>query len=161
MTREEAIEYIKSRCIGSATERDGTQWSDAMWTAIEALQDLSKPNNTCEVDLISRQDAIDALMNDSDWADAIPTIKSLPSADRPTVDKEYLIDLIQEAVYDGEACAKLMDLVDRPTGEWIDYSDEGYVECPFCHSATNCDGNKDELHFCFSCGAKMKGGDDE
>ena len=111
-------------------------------------------------DYISRQDAIDALMNDSDWADAIPTIKSLPSADRPTVDKEYLIDLIQEAVYDGEACAKLMDLVDRPTGEWIDYSDEGYVECPFCHSATNCDGNKDELHFCFSCGAKM-GGDAE
>lgn len=31
-------------------------------------------------DTISRQDAIDALMNDSDWADAIPTIKSLPSA---------------------------------------------------------------------------------
>lgn len=53
-------------------------------------------------------------------------------------------------------------LQDRPTGRWIDYSDEGYVECPFCHSATNCDGNKDELHFCFSCGAKMnKGGDDE
>lgn len=38
--------------------------------------------------------------------------------DRPTVDREYLIDLIQEAVYDGEACAKLIDLVDRPTG-WI------------------------------------------
>lgn len=52
-------------------------------------------------------------------------------------------------------------LQDRPTGRWIDYSDEGYVECPFCHSATNCDGNKDELHFCFSCGAKMEGGDDE
>ena len=34
--------------------------------------------------LIKRQDAIDALMNDSDWADAIPTIKSLPSADRST-----------------------------------------------------------------------------
>lgn len=31
-------------------------------------------------DTISRQDTIDALMNDSDWADAIPTIKSLPSA---------------------------------------------------------------------------------
>lgn len=40
MNREEAIKYIKSRCIGSAEERDGTQWSDAMWTAIEAL---SKP----------------------------------------------------------------------------------------------------------------------
>lgn len=39
MTREEAIKYIKSRCIGSTEERDGTQWSEAMWTAIEALVD--------------------------------------------------------------------------------------------------------------------------
>lgn len=35
-------------------------------------------------DSISRQDAIDALMNDSDWADAIPTIKSLPSSESKT-----------------------------------------------------------------------------
>lgn len=41
-------------------------------------------------------------------------------------------------------------------GKWLDYSDEGYVECPFCHSATNCDGNKDELHYCFSCGAELR-----
>ena len=33
---------------------------------------------------ISRQDTIDALMNDSDWADAIPTIKSLPSSESKT-----------------------------------------------------------------------------
>lgn len=33
---------------------------------------------------------------------------------------------------------------------------EGYVECPFCHSATNCEDNKDELHYCFSCGARME-----
>ena len=100
MTREEAIEYIKSKCIGSETERDRTQWSDAMWTAIEALQDLSKPNNTCEVDLISRQDAIDALMNDSDWADAIPTIKSLPSADRPTDEEDQLKFYYVESIDD-------------------------------------------------------------
>ena len=43
------------------------------------------------------------------------------------------------------------------TGKWIDHRDEGYVECPFCRSATNCDGNIDELHYCFSCGAKMDG----
>ena len=49
----------------------------------------------------------------------------------------------------------------RPKGEWVDYTEDGYVECPFCHSATTCDGNKDELHFCFSCGADMKGADDE
>ena len=46
---------------------------------------------------------------------------------------------------------------ERKKGKWIDYSDEGFVECPFCHSATNCDGNKEELHFCFSCGADMRG----
>ena len=45
----------------------------------------------------------------------------------------------------------------RPQGEWIDYSDDGFVECPFCGSCTTCKGNKDELHFCFSCGADMRG----
>ena len=42
------------------------------------------------------------------------------------------------------------------TGHWIDHSDEGYVKCPICGSATNCDGNIADLHFCFSCGAKME-----
>ena len=50
-----------------------------------------------------------------------------------------------------------LDHIKPNAGEWIDYSDEGYVECSFCHSATTCDGNKDELHFCFSCGADMRG----
>ena len=42
------------------------------------------------------------------------------------------------------------------TGHWIDNSDEGYVECSNCGSATNCDGNIADLHFCFSCGAEME-----
>jgi hypothetical protein len=41
------------------------------------------------------------------------------------------------------------------TGYWIDHSDEGYVECPFCDHATTCDDNIDELHYCFYCGARM------
>jgi len=41
------------------------------------------------------------------------------------------------------------------TGYWIDHSDEGYVECPFCDHATNCEDNIDELHYCFYCGARM------
>ena len=45
-----------------------------------------------------------------------------------------------------------------PQGEWIDYSEEGFVECPFCHKATTCEDNIDELHYCWNCGAKMKGG---
>lgn len=43
----------------------------------------------------------------------------------------------------------------RKKGKWIDHSDEGYVECSECGSCTNCDGNINNLHFCFSCGAKM------
>ena len=44
----------------------------------------------------------------------------------------------------------------RPKGHWIDHSDDGYVECPKCGSATNCDGNIADLHFCFSCGAELE-----
>ena len=62
MTREEAVKYIKSRCIGSANERDGTKWSDAMWTAIEALSNADQRTKHIEsVELISKQDAIDAM----------------------------------------------------------------------------------------------------
>lgn len=49
---------------------------------------------------------------------------------------------------------------ERKVGKWIDHSDDGYVECPFCGNATNCDDNIDELHYCFSCGAKMRGEED-
>jgi len=46
----------------------------------------------------------------------------------------------------------------RPKGEWKKCPDEGFVECPFCEYATNCDDNIDELHFCFFCGAELKKG---
>ena len=46
-------------------------------------------------------------------------------------------------------------LEERPKGKWIDYQNEGFVECPFCGSTTNCEDNKDELHYCFSCVAQM------
>ena len=52
---------------------------------------------------------------------------------------------------------QLVSAQPQRTGRWIDHVEDGYVECPFCHSATNCDGNKEELHFCFSCGARMEG----
>ena len=53
------------------------------------------------------------------------------------------------------------DVVARKTGKWISYIEDGYLECPFCGAATNCDGDESELHFCFSCGAKMIGGNDD
>ena len=43
------------------------------------------------------------------------------------------------------------------TGRWIDHSeDEGYLECPICGCLTNCNGNKEELHYCWNCGAAMR-----
>lgn len=82
---------------------------------------------------------------------------------RPTGDKEHLIDLIQEAVYDGEACAKLIDLVDRPTGEWIEdkYCDQHCI-CSNCggSSGTQFDGVQLiplKTKFCPNCGAYMRG----
>lgn len=53
------------------------------------------------------------------------------------------------------------DVVERKTGKWIDYTEDGFVECPFCGAATNCDGEVSELHYCFNCGAQMIGGDDD
>lgn len=142
------------------------------------------PTNT-PTDLISRQVAIDALgeepeiWNDTEeewayrnaWVEHISAIKSLPSADRPTVDKEYLINLIQGAVYDGEACEKLIDLVDRPTGECRTCGrnadnggvhEDGRTKCPIQeHYALLLDGYC-HLYEPYDCGAKMyKGGDDE
>lgn len=66
---------------------------------------------------------------------------------------KYIVDIHGEIEGDYDIIKKYDD---PKTGKWIDYSDEGYIECPFCHSATNCNDNKDELHYCFSCGAELR-----
>lgn len=96
MTREEAIEKLHWFALDNRDKQ-------IIDTAIEALtsQNLTKPNNTCEVDLISRQAAIDALAKmmpksytpdgshpaDEEifraqeiFADCIETLEILPSA---------------------------------------------------------------------------------
>ena len=90
MNRQEAIKILKHSCdyiglLPSEFWDSDAGIIEAIDMAIEALmQESRKVTQESTQDQISRQDAIDALMNDSDWADAIPTIKSLPSADRPT-----------------------------------------------------------------------------
>ena len=97
-------------------------------------------------DLIYRQQAIEALGEEPEvWTDSDAEI-----AER----NQWRMDVAAiKAVPPAQP--------ERKKGRWIDYTDEGYVECPFCHSATNCDDNKDELHFCFWCGARMNGGEEE
>ena len=90
------------------------------------------------MELISREDAIDALckavdnkgMFEGEWLYTDEFVKVMQSL--PTIDE-------------------------RKEGEWIDHSDEGYVECPFCGSLTTCEDNIDGLRYCFNCGARMKG----
>ena len=77
------------------------------------------------------------------------------------------IEVTHQEMYDKgfrEGYGKAMYEVDqkRQHGVWRDYSDEGYVECPFCEHATNCDDNIEELHYCFFCGAELrKSGEEE
>lgn len=81
------------------------------------------------------------------------------------IDNRY--DITWKDDYEGgikDACTDILEEINKMptiepecTGRWIEYVEDGYVECPFCHSATNCDGNISELHFCFSCGARLEG----
>ena len=45
---------------------------------------------------------------------------------------------------------------ERKTGKWIDHSEDGYVECPVCGHLTTCEGNTEDLHYCFWCGTRMR-----
>ena len=73
----------------------------------------------------------------------------------PTVDT-YTIEDIQEVRENSLILGA--KLAQRPEGEWIDYSEDGYVECPFCEHSTTCEDNIDELHYCWNCGAYMRKG---
>lgn len=91
-------------------------------------------------DTIYRQEAIEAMEGLPKYFDKTDTL-CLDYADVLAVLSEHLPSTQPEP----------------KKGTWVDYSEDGFVECPFCGSATNCDGNKEELHFCFSCGADMRG----
>ena len=74
-------------------------------------------------------------------------------------DREQLEEIVEERVIEPIKNGELVIKEKRPHGEWIDHSgDDGYVECPFCEHATNCEGNIDELHYCWNCGAKLRKG---
>ena len=128
-------------------------------------------------ELIERQAAIDAINSwrgrfSEEYNEAIDdcenSIKELPTIqpEQTGIDAREAVYNLAEKIGIHQLFALTVELrgepiqPERKKGEWIDYTKDGYVECPFCHSATNCDGNKDELHFCFSCGADMRGEQD-
>ena len=110
--------------------------SRAIKEAIKALE-----QETCE-DAISKSDVFEILGN----------LMSIPyDFDRQINEKD-----VSESMDEIRALPLVTPA--RKKGHWIDHSDEGFVECSNCGSATNCDGNIADLHFCFSCGAKMEDG---
>ena len=80
MTREEAIEHLRNLSQSNFYPRTIM----ALDMAIEALQNLSKPNNGLQgSDLISRSRAIDACLIgwNKGYVEILADIKALPSAD--------------------------------------------------------------------------------
>lgn len=86
-----------------------------------------------------------------------------------TISRDAVLDAVSEGCQELRGvygrCEDLINAlppVTHKSGKWIDHSyEEGYVECPFCGYATNCEGNIDELHYCFYCGARMESEDKE
>ena len=68
--------------------------------------------------------------------------------------EEFLLES-EKAVFEEIDKASTVEAEPVRHGKWIDYTDEGYVECDQCHSATNCDGDIEELNYCWHCGARM------
>lgn len=137
MTREEAVEILKG-AIKKPNTTDG-YLGQALDMAIKALE-----QEPCE-DCISRQAVLDAMSHN--WKH----ICFVSRRKQPTKG--------EKAVYlDMREMVRQMPSVtpQQKTGKWIDCSDEGYVECPFCGHATTCEDNIDELHYCFYCGARME-----
>ena len=113
MTREEAIKKInaiKKYLTAGNPIWDVREIDEVLDMAIDALtyQNLTKPNNTCEVDLISREDAIEAIQNAyckpckergddhnevrcraCDFDDAIIQIDALPSVEVISQSEQY------------------------------------------------------------------------
>ena len=84
---------------------------------------------------------------------------------KDAISREDVIKLVECSGYDLQFRTDNADMCDdvrklpsvQPSrkGHWRDYSEDGYVECPFCEHATNCEDNIDELHYCFYCGAEL------
>jgi len=168
MTREEAIKILEFEKQGMFKS---LETKEALDIAIKAL---FVPEST---DLISREEALAKVrLNYTNHQtvsahaikDILSTIPSVvPEREKETdlISREAVIDLLNQfGYYDKEMERDLSAIPsavpEREKGEWItDNIDEGYVECPFCHSLTNCEcGKYDDLNFCFNCGAELRGG---
>ena len=149
MTREEAIKLIEHISITFVpTDQygdydDPQPYEEALDMAIEALQNLSKPNNGLQgSDLIRRSDAIDVWWHDEvffgnqrddmtkeQWLDYITdVIGSLPSAESKTGHWVEIEDYNGDIHYQCDKCGEEFILIDGTP------EDNNYWHCPNCGS---------------------------
>ena len=102
----------------------------------------------------------------------LEAVKVLPSADRPTVirvkslmgkeDYERLADSIRQQAPTAiviPSYAELVTPADRPQGEWTQNVSRSSI---YRYECSNCKAHhRARYDFCPSCGARMKGADDE
>ena len=110
-----------------------------------STKDHEKPQEPCE-DAVSREAAIEVIYGNEYKKDMRHALEQLPSVQPIIIHRDRTV---QDFVDKCRECGRIRK------GHWIDYSDEGYVECPYCEHATTCEDNIDELHYCFWCGAEM------
>ena len=119
---------------------------------LNALQDMEHEPIECD-DAISRQAVLsEKIYTETEgWsgytvdADYIEHLPSVTQKSDEQLYKNGFADGYEQGYKDAE----------QKSGKWIDYREDGFVECPFCGHATNCEDDIDELHYCFYCGARM------
>lgn len=135
-------------------------------------------------DLIKREDAIDAVTayldlccltearfhkdgKDYNRIIAEELLENVLTVE-PKIDKDALIRLIQGAVEGGEDCRRLMEMVDRPQGEWITeekdsiYGKKIRLKCSECGDTFDVSEKAFPYErFCRYCGADMRKGADD
>lgn len=152
--------YYQTNNLDDAYEQG---WND-LQECIENLPPIQQNHNAdygkMVGDTISRQAAIDAVYKNDRYTTIGQRLEALPSV-QPIITHEQAIDYLRETGWLQNHDRILTESKVPLKGTWKDYTDEGYVECPFCKSATNCESKEDidDLHFCFSCGAMLKRGE--
>lgn len=136
-------------------------------TCFRADGDTAKEQKS-KLDLISRQDAINACLNgwNKGYDEILTDIRTLPSADAVQIpiklEKRYpqsrdedITDAFMRGYLAGRSSA------DRPTGEWQDEHGKPMRWTSFAGYCSNCGEWSEYLtDYCGNCGAKM-GGDTE
>ena len=136
MTREDAIFYIKE--LQKTYASMDKKVAEAVDMAIEALKAKT------DGDLISRQDAIDALA------------KEMPSLTTPDGSGEFDhdIQITDEAFVDCMQIINELQSAEPKTGRWI-WDDKGYFYCGRCGKKP--DDQTRTTDYCPNCGADMRG----